>query len=723
MGRWRWGWVRRRSPPAPPGAGAAPPPPPLAVTLLRLQGALQPLVAPSERARARSLLREFGARGGAGPRLQRRLRGGREEPPRLPAWPWGCSERLPLPVHCSVGLLLPRGHWEHWRGQLGFAARLIAGILDYREQLERRDPPEPWIKAAFGACRVPGPHRDEVLRVHPGAEHPTTIIVSRNGQFFLLELGALSGLPLVAALEEALGGGSGALEPGGGPPPWGSSRGQQRLLWGRVQQLLLRGERGGGLTALNRTAIGHIRRSLVALSLDAPVVGRAEGRGPGGGARQVLTGGGACANSANRWFDKSLQVIVGQDGTSGFLFDPAVIDGASVAAMAEHALQFCRRHPLAAAPVTSPPLPPPRRLRFSLGPETVPRVMRARRQLDSLAADVDVHCFTHEGLRPDVGLSPEALLQVALQAAFYQLHGSLCASCEPTALGALLPGGSDLLRPPPPGPAWALARALQDPHVGGFLLWREMGWEGLPVSAGNGPPPHVVPFPRCRSRSSRWRCCARPWPALGRRRREVRTRAGGGDEGWGRGLSAPRRAPPCGRGGSRGPPGQVLAGQGPERHLQGLREAAEAEGGPLPRLFLDPAYAAANHFRLCSLQVRSLEGCWLLRGPLVPDGYGVGVGGVAPPAPPALNVAVTAFACCARTDAARMGGGPRGGSSTPSGASSGAKGTPRAEPHGAPLTAYGAPLTAYGAPWSPIDGLWSPINNLWTPINTPMEPH
>ncbi|NXC05758.1 CPT2 palmitoyltransferase, partial [Orthonyx spaldingii] len=50
-------------------------------------------------------------------------------------------------------------------------------------------------------------------------------------------------------------------------------------------------------------------------------------------------------------------------------------------------------------------------------------------------------------------------------------------------------------------------------------------------------------------------------------------------------------------------PAQVLSGQGAERHLQGLRQAALAAGEPLPEIFLDPAYAQATHFRLCTLQV------------------------------------------------------------------------------------------------------------------------
>ncbi|NXA16431.1 CACP acetyltransferase, partial [Sapayoa aenigma] len=64
----------------------------------------------------------------------------------------------------------------------------------------------------------------------------------------------------------------------------------------------------------------------------------AGGRGPGGVAAQVLHGGGAAANSANRWFDKTLQLVVGQDGTCGALYDPAVIDGTVVSEMLDHAL-------------------------------------------------------------------------------------------------------------------------------------------------------------------------------------------------------------------------------------------------------------------------------------------------------------------------------------------------------------------------------------------------
>ncbi|XP_068855674.1 carnitine O-acetyltransferase-like, partial [Aphelocoma coerulescens] len=379
-------------------------------------------------------------------------------------WPWGSSERLPLPVHTSAGLVLPRLDWEDWRGQLWFAARLLSGVLDYREQLLRRDPPEPWVQAVFGGCRVPGPRRDEVLRVPPGAQPPPFVTVSVNGQFFLMGVAAPSGRPLPPPALLAALGGLRARAGGGGArahPPVGLLTGQHRQDWGRVHGHMMRDR-------LSRASLGRIQRSLLVLSLDSPVLAPPGGRGPEGVAAQVLHGGGAGANSANRWWDKTLQLVVGQDGTCGALYDPAVTDGAVVAELLDHALEHSRRLG-PAPPAAAPPLPPPQRLRFSLGPEVAPELERAKRHLDSLAADVDVHCLEHEGFGAAAGLRPEALVQVALQVAFYRAHGSLCATCEPLSLRRVLPGCTDLLRPPGP-PCLALARALDDPDAQPELL-------------------------------------------------------------------------------------------------------------------------------------------------------------------------------------------------------------------------------------------------------------
>ncbi|KAK2510511.1 hypothetical protein Q9233_017668, partial [Columba guinea] len=97
----------------------------------------------------------------------------------------------------------------------------------------------------------------------------------------------------------------------------------------------------------------------------------------GGGARR----GGGASSVLTPPPPPPIQFIVGEDGTCGVVYDPAVIDGAVVAEMVDHALDFCRRPDPGPAPL-APPIPSPQRLRFSIGPETTNELVRAKRHLD-----------------------------------------------------------------------------------------------------------------------------------------------------------------------------------------------------------------------------------------------------------------------------------------------------------------------------------------------------
>ncbi|TRZ05189.1 hypothetical protein HGM15179_021918, partial [Zosterops borbonicus] len=183
-----------------------------------------------------------------------------------------------------------------------------------------------------------------------------------------------------------------------------------------------------------------------------------------------------------------------------------------------------RRLGPAPSPTATPsPLPPPQRLRFSVGPEISPEVERAKRHLDSLAADVELHCFSHEGFGPGAGPRPEALVQVALQVAFYR---------------------------------WDFI---------GELTWAHLDLVGIIAGEGMAPPgcPKVCPGVT--------QVCPQPEELLALLREAVQAQ-------------------------------DSRTQEGAERHLQGLRQAALAAGEPLPEIFLDPAYAQATHFRLCTLQ-------------------------------------------------------------------------------------------------------------------------
>ena len=112
---------------------------------------------------------------------------------------------------------------------------------------------------------------------------------------------------------------------------------------------------------------------------------------------------------------------------------------------------------------------------------------------------------------------------------------------------------------------------------------------------------------------------------------------------------------------------QVVAGQGIDRHLLGLKLCAVEKGIDIPDFFVDPVYNESCHWKLSTsqvcdvmntlvstvrshfvlLQVPSRHNSLLTFGPVVPDGYGICYN----PMPQQINFAVSAWRSCADTNA------------------------------------------------------------------------
>ena len=62
-----------------------------------------------------------------------------------------------------------------------------------------------------------------------------------------------------------------------------------------------------------------------------------------------LHGGGTSSNTANRWFDKTLQVILGPDGYCGLNYEHSMAEGGMITALVDYALSYWyvepRTHP------------------------------------------------------------------------------------------------------------------------------------------------------------------------------------------------------------------------------------------------------------------------------------------------------------------------------------------------------------------------------------------
>ncbi|GLH04025.1 Choline O-acetyltransferase, partial [Gryllus bimaculatus] len=130
----------------------------------------------------------------------------------------------------------------------------------------------------------------------------------------------------------------------------------------------------------NRRNLETVESALLVLCLDRPLPAsfnarpvRGAGVGHSAGPRdetnmahQMLHGGGSAANGANRWFDKTMQLVVSLDGACGLCYEHSPAEGVAVVQLVEQAYRARRRaawrRPAAASRCGAPP-PAPRSCR------------------------------------------------------------------------------------------------------------------------------------------------------------------------------------------------------------------------------------------------------------------------------------------------------------------------------------------------------------------------
>ncbi|XP_053552810.1 carnitine O-acetyltransferase-like, partial [Bombina bombina] len=351
-----------------------------------------------------------------------------------------------------------------------FAAKLISGVLDFKAKLDSPEGlselwrghslcPEQYYNF-FGSCREPGTKRDRVLlhSRHKSSSHHVT--VCRNFQFFQIDVYNSDRSPLTENQIHQQLLFLRAHSHKTDKVPVGVLTTDHRNSWGRAYGTLIRDR-------LNRESVHNIQHSLFTLCLDATALRYSEELYSSRTAAQMLHGGGSHANSGNRWFDKTLQFVVGEDGTCGLIYDQATADASAVLTMLRHVLDYCSRDP-SLQPPRSPitRLPPPLKLYFNFPPETKQHIEHAKQNLDILVNDLDICCFSF----PDFGkrfpkrhnLGPGAFLQIALQLGYYRLHGCLCATCEGISLRAYHRGRLDVVHCSSPE-SLEFVQSMEDP--------------------------------------------------------------------------------------------------------------------------------------------------------------------------------------------------------------------------------------------------------------------
>lgn len=436
--------------------------PSLEETSQRYLKSVRPLLDERQYASTKQAVEEFTSPTGKGHELQRRLQARREDPKHknwLYEW-WNDTAYLRYrdPVVPYVSYFYSHRDDRRRRDPARRAAALTTAVLDFKKQVDYKTLEPEYMKKLplsmesyqwmFNACRIPGTSVDYPVKYNH-EEHKYIVVLRRN-QFFKV-MHEHDGQQLNAyELEEQFRYIYGTAETS---PAIGALTSENRDIWSSARGKLLSAHDS------NATALDTIQASsfLVCLDNTSPVT--LEER-----AHQYWHGDGK-----NRWFDKPLQFIINDNGTSGFTGEHSMMDGTPTHRLNDYVnmLVFNNRIDLNDSRVRAG-LPPPVPLQFHVNAAVTNEIDRAVKDFQIAIGLHDLKVQAYQGygktLIKQFRCSPDAYVQMIIQLAYYKMYGVNRPTYESAATRRFQQGRTETCRSVSEESV-AFCRAMADPDV------------------------------------------------------------------------------------------------------------------------------------------------------------------------------------------------------------------------------------------------------------------
>lgn len=425
------------------------PVPALNDTLDKFLRSVIPLLSEDELKKTTQLAKEFGKPGGVGEKLQNLLV---ERSKKTVNWleEWWLNNaylgyRLPVTVHSSPGLVFPLQKFANEDERLEYAARLIITAMKYKHVIDNNEIPTEMMgkdpldmgqyKKFFGTCRVPKPNVDG-LNFNSTSNH---IMILYNNNFFKLK--AVDEKNSVLSLKQVIYELKKVLKMGATPAEAvGILSSDDRDTWAKTYKLLR-------TDPVNSHIVDSIEKSLFLVCLDNPMpTNDALNRVTLAGA-QTIHGGGSKANGGNRWFDKTVQFVIGNDGITGLTYEHSPSEGQPIAVMTDFLVTNMKNVTLQGSGTTSQNI---QKLTFKVDEKIHNAIKKSGDTLDKLVADFDLSCSIFKGYGKNFikaqKLSPDSYIQMAMQLSYYRLHKKPAAHYESAATRKYIGGRTETIR-------------------------------------------------------------------------------------------------------------------------------------------------------------------------------------------------------------------------------------------------------------------------------------
>ncbi|APA08397.1 hypothetical protein sscle_03g031670 [Sclerotinia sclerotiorum 1980 UF-70] len=397
------------------------PVPTLEETAVRYLKSVHPLVTSAELQTTTKAVQEFIKPGGIGSKLQEKLIARREDPKHknwLYEW-WNDAAYLSYrdPVVPYVSYFYSHRDDRRRRDPSKRAAAISTAVLEFKKQVDGGTLEPEYMKKLpismesyqwmFNASRVPAKPADHPVKY--SAEENKHILVIRKNQFFKV-MHEVDGQQLnTSELEQQF---KCIYEKAETTPAVGILTSENRDIWTDAREVLLKAN------PTNAKILRDIESASFVVCLDDAAPVTLEER-----AHQYWHGDGA-----NRWFDKPLQFIINNNGTSGFMGEHSMMDGTPTHRLNDYVNEVIFNNKLDFSnPSTRSNLPEPTPLKFHITKEVQSEIERATKDFTEVIAAHELRVQAYQGygkgLIKKFKCSPDAYVQMIIQLAYFKMYG------------------------------------------------------------------------------------------------------------------------------------------------------------------------------------------------------------------------------------------------------------------------------------------------------------
>jgi carnitine O-acetyltransferase len=397
------------------------PVPTLEETAKRYLKSLHPLLSPAEYEKSKAAVQDFIKPGGVGSKLQDRLVQRREDPKHknwIYEW-WNDAAYLSYrdPVVPYVSYFYSHRDDRRRRDPAKRAAAITTAALEFKKLVDAGELEPEYMKKLpicmdsykwmFNASRVAARPADYPVKF--SAEENQHIVAIRKNQFFKINHHVNGKQLNTSELEQQF---ANVYRVAQHVPAVGALTSENRDIWTDAREILLQGG------PKNKASLEAIESASFVVCLDDASPVTLEER-----AHQYWHGDGA-----NRWYDKPLQFIVNDNGTSGFMGEHSMMDGTPTHRLNDYVNDLIFGNKLDFSdPTVRPDLPEPQLLQFDISQSLQAEIDRATKDFQEVIGKhqlaVQAYQGYGKGLIKKFKCSPDAYVQMIIQLAYFKMYG------------------------------------------------------------------------------------------------------------------------------------------------------------------------------------------------------------------------------------------------------------------------------------------------------------